>query len=148
AAVRAAQGGSRIDVAWPPTLTTSGSAIRDGDIINLWRDPETDEYGLKRWDHPDGRSDYWGYIGDELKPDPIKDHGTMVALFGENEKAEHDTAARRNAHALSLDSALPEHAILLLSKGSHGQGTGGLGERTGGQTQFPSGGARPTSVAG
>ncbi|KAA0217030.1 MAG: hypothetical protein DYG94_01995 [Leptolyngbya sp. PLA3] len=57
-----------------------------GYIIHLWRDPETAEYGLKRWDHPDGRSEYWGYIGDELKPEPIKDNGTMVILLGEKEK--------------------------------------------------------------
>jgi len=60
-----------------------------GYIIHLWRDPENDQYGLKRMKHPDGREEYWGYIGDEFKPmDPktglpiITDHGVMVVLLG------------------------------------------------------------------
>lgn len=57
-----------------------------GYIIHLWRDPENDEYGLKRMTHPDGREEYWGYIEDTLKPEPIKDNGTMVVLLGREEK--------------------------------------------------------------
>lgn len=53
-----------------------------GYIIHLWRDPNTDEYGLKRMSHPDGKEEYWGYIDDALKPDLIKDHGTVVILLG------------------------------------------------------------------
>lgn len=63
-----------------------------GYIIHLWRDPENNEYGLKRMKHPDGREEYWGYIDDTLKPDPIKDNGTMVILLGKEDKENTMTA--------------------------------------------------------
>ena len=74
-----------------------------GYIIHLWRDPENDEYGLKRMKHPDGREEYWGYMPEEMKPrDPksgvpiIKDHGTMVILLG-NGEAENTMVAPEGA---------------------------------------------------
>jgi len=57
-----------------------------GYIIHLWRDPENDQYGLKRIQHPDGREEYWGYIDNSLRPDAIKQNGTMVILLGRDEQ--------------------------------------------------------------
>ncbi len=43
------------------------------------------EYGLLRFES----GEFWGYIGNDLKPDPIKENGTMVVLLGKS--AEEDT---------------------------------------------------------
>jgi hypothetical protein len=56
-----------------------------GYIVHLWRDPENNVYGMKRMRHPDGREEYWGYVDNTLKPDPIKDNGTMVILLGNSD---------------------------------------------------------------
>ncbi len=50
--------------------------------VMLWRDPVTNEYGLKKFEWPNGTTDVWAHVDDELKPEPIKDNGTMVVLFG------------------------------------------------------------------
>lgn len=49
-----------------------------GSMIHLWKDPDTETYGLRR--HMNG--EFWLPITDEIKPQPIKDHGTMVILLG------------------------------------------------------------------
>lgn len=49
-----------------------------GAMIRLWKDPDTQTYGLQR--QPNG--EFWLSITDEIKPKPIKDHGTMVVLLG------------------------------------------------------------------
>jgi hypothetical protein len=49
-----------------------------GSMIHLWKDPDSDTYGLRR--HPNG--EFWLPISDDVKPEPIKDHGTMVILLG------------------------------------------------------------------
>jgi hypothetical protein len=49
-----------------------------GSMIHLWKDPDTDTYGLRR--HPNG--EFWLPISNDIKPEPIKDHGTMVILLG------------------------------------------------------------------
>jgi len=49
-----------------------------GHMIHLFRDPKAGIYGLKRF--PNG--EFWQHISDDLKPEPIKDHGTMVVLLG------------------------------------------------------------------
>lgn len=49
-----------------------------GSMIHLWKDPDTQIYGLQR--HKNG--EFWLPISDDIKPDPIKDHGTMVILLG------------------------------------------------------------------
>jgi hypothetical protein len=53
-----------------------------GSMIHLWRDPDTHQYGLRRFAHKDGSFSDWIRIEDALKPDQIKDHGTMVVLIG------------------------------------------------------------------
>jgi len=53
-----------------------------GHMIHLWRDPETGNYGLRQLELPDGSFGYWAYVHDDVKPDLIDKHGTMVILFG------------------------------------------------------------------
>jgi hypothetical protein len=53
-----------------------------GYMIHLWRDPETGVYGLRQFSRPDGTFGHWAYVQDDIKPDAIKDHGTMVILLG------------------------------------------------------------------
>lgn len=53
-----------------------------GSMIHLWRDPTTEQYGLRRFEHKDGSFSDWIRIDNALKPDQIKDHGTMVILLG------------------------------------------------------------------
>ncbi len=51
-----------------------------GYIIHLFRDPSAGIYGLKRF--PSG--EFWSHVSDDVKPEPIKEHGTMVVLLGRN----------------------------------------------------------------
>lgn len=62
-----------------------------GHMIQLWRDPVTKEYGLRKFQRPDGTADHWTFVEDDLKPEPIRNHGTMVVLFGNRE--DEDTMA-------------------------------------------------------
>lgn len=62
---------------------------REGSMIHLWRDPETGEYGLRQFEHPDGDFHYWLPLEDSVKPKAIGTSGTMVILLGNN--AEDDT---------------------------------------------------------
>lgn len=62
-----------------------------GAMIHLWRNPETAEYGLKQLRLPSGKYAHWAPISDDLKPEQIKDHGTMVILLGNDE--DEDTIA-------------------------------------------------------
>src|SRR5215211_1507484 len=49
-----------------------------GYMTILWRDPRTDEYGLQQQERPDGTYDHWLELSEDLKPELIQDHGTMV----------------------------------------------------------------------
>ncbi len=49
-----------------------------GSMIHLWKDPDTGTYGLRR--HQNG--EFWLPVSKDIKPEPIKDHGTMVILLG------------------------------------------------------------------
>lgn len=49
-----------------------------GAMIHLWKDPDLGTYGLRR--HANG--EFWLPITDDIKPEPIKDHGTVVILLG------------------------------------------------------------------
>ncbi len=60
----------------------------EGSMIHLWKDPDSGEYGLRQFEHPDGSYDHWIPIEDSIKPELINDHGTMVILLG-NSQAEH-----------------------------------------------------------
>lgn len=62
-----------------------------GAMIHLWRNPETGTYGLKQLRLPNGKYAHWAAISDDLKPEEIKDHGTMVILLGNDE--DQDTMA-------------------------------------------------------
>jgi len=53
-----------------------------GYMIHLWRDPDTGVYGLRQFARPDGSFGHWAYVQDDIKPDVIKEHGTMVILLG------------------------------------------------------------------
>src|SRR5665213_2170618 len=49
-----------------------------GSMIHLWKDPDTGTYGLRR----NQTGEFWLKVTDEIKPAPIKEHGTMVILLG------------------------------------------------------------------
>jgi hypothetical protein len=53
-----------------------------GSMIHLWRDPDTAQYGLKRFELPDGSYAHWVHVEDTIKPEPIDENGTMVVLLG------------------------------------------------------------------
>lgn len=53
-----------------------------GYMTQLWKDPKTNEYGLMQQEAPDGSYVHWLKMGDDVKPELIKDHGTMVTLLG------------------------------------------------------------------
>ena len=53
-----------------------------GYMIHLWRDPDSGVYGLRQFTRPDGSHGHWAYIQEDIKPEAIKDHGTMVILLG------------------------------------------------------------------
>lgn len=53
-----------------------------GYMIHLWRDPDTGVYGLRQFARPDGSFGHWAYVQDDIKPDSINEHGTMVILLG------------------------------------------------------------------
>jgi hypothetical protein len=57
-----------------------------GAMIHLWRDPETGQYGLRKFSRPDGSYEFVD-IEDDVKPELIKDHGTKVVLYGMEDEA-------------------------------------------------------------
>jgi hypothetical protein len=67
-----------------------------GAMIHLWRDPSTGQYGLRRFEQPDGTHNDWLPIENSVKPEFVGDHGTMVVLLG-NDDAEHTMRAPAGA---------------------------------------------------
>lgn len=67
-----------------------------GYMIHLWRDPDSGVYGLRQFTRPDGSYGHWAYVQDDIKPNVIKDHGTMVVLLG-NETDQDTMQAPENA---------------------------------------------------
>lgn len=53
-----------------------------GAMIELYFDRELAVYGLKRWVKNNG--EFWTHISDDLKPDQIGMHGTVVTLTGDS----------------------------------------------------------------
>lgn len=51
-----------------------------GSMIHLHKDVATGDYGLLRFSN----GEFWQHITNDLKPDPIKEHGTMVVLLGKS----------------------------------------------------------------
>jgi len=72
--------GAKIAAAPRNTLGVVYLSWKDGkgSMIHLWKNPDTGKYGLRR--HTNG--EFWLPVKDEIKPKPIKDHGTMVVLLG------------------------------------------------------------------
>ncbi len=54
-----------------------------GSMIHLWFDPAERVYGLKRW--PQNNGEFWCKVSDDLKPDQIKEQGTVVTLLGKSD---------------------------------------------------------------
>lgn len=57
-----------------------------GSMIHLWRNPVDGTYGLKQQQRDDGTYSDYLEIDDSVKPDNIKDHGTMIVLLGNSEE--------------------------------------------------------------
>jgi hypothetical protein len=57
-----------------------------GSMIHLWRNPVGPTYGLKLQQRADGTYTEYLEIDDSIKPDIIKDHGTMIVLHGNSEE--------------------------------------------------------------
>ena len=53
-----------------------------GAMIHVWRDPDTGQYGIRRQVRKDGSLAEWSPIFDDVKPEQIGEHGTMVVLLG------------------------------------------------------------------
>jgi len=58
----------------------------EGSLIHLWRNPETGTYGLRRFASPTGQYTYSIGLANDVRPDPIRDHGTKVVLLGNDPK--------------------------------------------------------------
>ncbi|HEX8706811.1 MAG TPA: ATP-binding protein [Pyrinomonadaceae bacterium] len=58
-----------------------------GTMIHLWRDPETEQYGLRQFQVGD-RSVHRVEVEDDAKPEIIKGHGTRVVLLGMSNEAD------------------------------------------------------------
>lgn len=59
-----------------------------GATIQLWRDPETQDYGLRQMRRPNGTYGHWGLVEDTVKPKDelvIERHGTKVVLLGNHD---------------------------------------------------------------
>ena len=72
----------------------------EGSMIHLWRDPQTQQYGLRQIQRPDGSYGHYGEVEDTVKPKRIKEHGTMVILMG-NSPEEDTIEAPPNARSPS-----------------------------------------------
>ena len=55
----------------------------NGYMIQLEKNPDTDEYGLRQWELEDGTYSYYFPLEDDVKPKEIDNHGTKVILMGE-----------------------------------------------------------------
>lgn len=72
----------------------------EGNMIHLARDPQTGQYGLLQFRQADGSYAYHLPVEDDVKPEWVDEHGTMVVLFGQND--DDDTmAAPKDAAAPS-----------------------------------------------
>lgn len=59
-----------------------------GYMTHLWRDPLSGKYGLQQLQRPDGSFGHWARVDDSIKPEMIKNHGTMVILLGNDPDAD------------------------------------------------------------
>ncbi len=58
----------------------------NGSMIHLCRDSISGQYGLRQWKRADGSYSHFLPIENDVKPDLIKDHGTVVILLGNEDK--------------------------------------------------------------
>ena len=63
-----------------------------GSTVHLWREPTTNQYGLRVQERPDESSGYWANIESAVKPDGIDTSGTKVILYGNSEEQNTMTA--------------------------------------------------------
>lgn len=56
-----------------------------GSMIQLYKDRNTGQYGLRQWERADGTYGHFLHIEDDVKPDGIQNQGTMVILYGNSE---------------------------------------------------------------
>lgn len=63
-------------------LYLSWKTADSGAMIHLWRDPESQNYGLRQLATPGGAYRHWSSIAESAKPRPVGDHGTRVVLLG------------------------------------------------------------------
>ena len=59
-----------------------------GNMIHLWRDPKTGQYGLRQIQRPDGTFGHFAQIDYAVKPELIEQHGTRIVLYGMTEDAD------------------------------------------------------------
>ncbi len=69
----------------------------EGNMIHLARDASSGQYGLKQFQQADGSYSYHLPVDDDIKPEWIADHGTMVVLFGNSEDDDTMTAPKSAA---------------------------------------------------
>lgn len=53
-----------------------------GHMTHLWRDPDTEQYGIARVLRPDGSYVDYSKLSNDVKPSLIEEHGTKVVLLG------------------------------------------------------------------
>lgn len=58
----------------------------EGYMIQLEKDPETGEYGLRQWELNDGTFSHFIPLEPDIKPKEIGEHGTKVILLGKLDK--------------------------------------------------------------
>jgi hypothetical protein len=58
-----------------------------GTMIHLWRDPETEQYGLKQF-QISGSFEHFAEVEDDIKPEIVSLHGTRVVLLGASEESD------------------------------------------------------------
>jgi hypothetical protein len=56
-----------------------------GAAVQFWRDPDSQVYGLRQFESPEGSFAHWRPVPDEAKPVLIERSGTMVVLLGADE---------------------------------------------------------------
>lgn len=56
-----------------------------GAMVQLWRDPNSGQYGLMQQQWRDGRFDFWIPLDESAKPKEIDKHGTKVILLGKDD---------------------------------------------------------------
>jgi hypothetical protein len=57
----------------------------EGATVQFWRDPDSQVYGLRQFESPEGSFAHWRPLPTEVKPALIDQSGTMVVLLGRGE---------------------------------------------------------------